>query len=145
MSVSIIIRAFNEEEHIGRLLYGISQQTYPKPEVILVDSGSTDKTLEIASHFPVKIVQIKPKEFTFGRSLNYGVAAAAGEFIVNISAHCYPTYPDWLDQLTQPFKDPSIGLSYGRQIGGSSNHYSEHQFFSNFNIAKCILAAINAI
>ncbi len=132
MSISIIIRAFNEEKHIGRLLFGISQQTYPNPEIILVDSGSTDKTLEIASQYPVQVVHISSDEFTFGRSLNFGVAAASGEFVVNISAHCYPVFPDWLEQLTKPFIDHSIGLSYGRQIGGLSNHYSEHQFFNKY-------------
>lgn len=132
MSISIVIRAFNEEQHIGRLLYGISKQIYPKPEIILVDSGSTDSTLEIASQYPVKIVHINPEDFTFGRSLNYGIAAASNDFIVNISAHCYPLFPDWLDQLSKPFANPSIGLTYGRQKGGSTNYYSEHQFFRKY-------------
>lgn len=132
LSISIVIRAFNEEQHIGRLLFGITQQNYPDPEVILVDSGSTDSTLAIASEYPVKVVQIKPEEFTFGRSLNTGIAAATGEFVVIISAHCYPVFPDWLDLLTQPFSNPDVGLCYGKQRGGETNHYSEHQFFRKF-------------
>lgn len=132
MSISIVIRAFNEEQHIGRLLYGISQQNYPDPEVILVDSGSTDRTLELASHFPVKIVHIKPEDFTFGRSLNTGVAAATGDFVVLISAHCFPIYPDWLELLTQPFNNKEVALCYGKQRGGETNHYSEHQFFRKY-------------
>ncbi len=129
---SIVIRAFNEEEHLGRLLTGIMQQTIQDREIILVDSGSTDATLEIASNFPVKIVQINPAEFTFGRSLNRGVAAAAGEFVVIISAHCYPVYPDWLEQLLKPFEDSRVAVCYGKQRGAETNHYSEHQFFRNY-------------
>ena len=72
MSISIVVRARNEEEHIGKLLFGIMQQTIKDPEIILVDSGSTDGTLAVASQFPVKIVHIHPKDFTFGRSLNHG-------------------------------------------------------------------------
>jgi len=72
MTISIIIRAFNEEKSIGRLLFGISQQTLSDVEVILVDSGSTDSTLAIASQYPVRIEHIDPQEFTFGRSLNRG-------------------------------------------------------------------------
>ncbi len=132
MSISIVIRAFNEEQHIGRLLYGISQQNFPNPEVILVDSGSTDRTLEIANQYPVKVVHIKPEHFTFGRSLNMGVAAASGEFVVLISAHCFPVYPDWLDLLTKPFDNNKVALCYGKQRGGKTNHYSEHQFFRKF-------------
>ena len=41
MNISIVIRTFNEEKHIGRLLYGITQQTVPDPEIIIVDSGPT--------------------------------------------------------------------------------------------------------
>ena len=132
MSISIVIRAFNEEKHIGRLLYGISQQNYPNPEIIVVDSGSTDDTLTIAAQYPVKVVHIQPEEFTFGRSLNTGISAATGEFVVNISAHCYPVFPDWLDLLTQPFSDGSIALCYGKQRGGETNHFSEHQFFRKY-------------
>ena len=51
--------AFNEEKHIERLLEGIFQQTIKDIEVILVDSGSLDGTVEIAKKFPVEIVHIK--------------------------------------------------------------------------------------
>jgi glycosyltransferase involved in cell wall biosynthesis len=132
LSISIVIRAFNEEQHIDRLLYGISQQNYPDPEVILVDSGSTDRTLTIAGQYPVKVVHIKPEDFTFGRSLNTGIAAATGDFVVIISAHCYPVFPDWLDLLTQPFSNDDIALCYGKQRGGETNHFSEHQFFHKY-------------
>lgn len=132
MSISIVIRAFNEAEHIGRLLYGIAQQNYTDPEVILVDSGSTDATLEIAKQYPVRVVHIQPNAFTFGRSLNTGIAAASGKLVVITSAHCYPVFPDWLDLLTQPFTNENMSLCYGKQRGGDSNHYSEHQFFRKY-------------
>jgi len=132
MSLSIVIRAFNEEKHIGRLLYGISQQSYPNPEVILVDSGSTDETLSIASQYPVKIVHITPENFTFGRSLNTGISAASGDLVVITSAHCYPVYPDWIEKLTRPLTNQHIAMSYGKQRGGETNHFSEHQFFRKY-------------
>lgn len=132
MSISIVIRAYNEEKNIGRLLFGISQQTIKDVELILVDSGSTDGTLSIASQYPVKVVNITPQEFTFGRSLNKGIAAATGEIIVIISAHCFPIYPDWLEQLVKSFENEDIALSYGKQRGGETNYYSEHQFFSKY-------------
>jgi len=114
------------------LLAGISQQTVKNPETILVDSGSTDATLEIASRYPVKVVEIDSGEFTFGRSLNRGIAASSGEYVVIISAHCYPVYPDWLEQLLVPFEDPNVAVSYGKQRGGKSNHFSELQFFRTY-------------
>ena len=129
---SVVIRAYNEEKHIGRLLTGITQQTIKDAEIVLVDSGSTDETVAIASRYPVRVVTIRPEDFTFGRSLNRGIDAANGEYVVIISAHCYPVYPDWLEQILKPLEDSQVAVSYGKQSGGETNQYSEHQFFRKY-------------
>lgn len=130
--VSVVIRAYNEAAHIGRLLTGIARQSLENVEVIVVDSGSTDQTVQIAASQGARIVHIQPGDFTFGRSLNRGVAAARGEIVVIVSAHCYPVYPDWLEHLIQPFANPQVAVSYGKQRGGETNWYSEHQFFRKY-------------
>src|SRR5512134_1966552 len=117
MNCSIVIRAYNEEKYIRRLLEGIRQQTIKDVEIILVDSGSTDDTVSIAESFGVRIVRIPSSEFTFGRSLNLGVQKATREFIVIASAHIYPVYPDWLESLLRPFQDDRVALTYGKQRG----------------------------
>ena len=127
---SVVIRAFNEEKHIGRLLAGLLQQTVKDIEIILVDSGSTDATVAIASRYPVKVVMIDPGDFTFGRSLNVGAAQAHGNYIVIASAHVYPVYPDWIEELLRPFSDPEIALVYGKQRGNASTKFSEQQYFA---------------
>ena len=124
---SIVIRSFNEERHIGRLLAGILEQTTQDVEIVLVDSGSTDATVAIASRFPVRVLHIDPSEFTFGRSLNLGCAEATRELIVIASAHVYPVYPDWLEMLLAPFEDPQVALCYGKQRGTADTRYSERQ------------------
>lgn len=129
MNCSIVIRAYNEERHIGRLLEGIRQQTINDVEVILVDSGSTDATVSIAESFGAKVVHIPSAEFTFGRSLNFGVREAGSEFIVIASAHVYPVYPDWLETLLRPFQDEKVALTYGKQRGYEGSKFSEHQIF----------------
>jgi rhamnosyltransferase len=129
---SLVIRAFNEEKHIGRLLTGILQQAVPPAEILLVDSGSTDATLSIAGRFPVRIVSVRPDEFSFGRSLNRGISEASGELIVLASAHVYPVYADWLEQLLRPLEDPHVGLSYGQQRGDDGTRFSEHQVFAQW-------------
>jgi rhamnosyltransferase len=126
---SIVIRAYNEERHIGRLLTGIMQQTVKEVEIILVDSGSTDATVAIASRFPVQVVHIPPEEFTFGYSLNRGIQQAQAERVVIASAHVYPVYPDWLAGLLAPFEDPAVALVYGKQRGNLATKFSEQQIF----------------
>lgn len=131
-SCSVIIRSYNEEKHIGRLLVGIMEQGLKDVEIILVDSGSTDATVSIASQFPAKIVNIDPKDFSFGRALNLGCATATKDILVMASAHVYPVRHDWLAQMLQPFDDQKVGLVYGMQRGGSTTRYSEHQVFAQW-------------
>ena len=129
---SIVIRAYNEEKHIGRLLAGVLEQSVKDVEIILVDSGSTDATVAIASRYPVQILSIDPTEFTFGKSLNLGCAQASGEYIVISSAHVYPVYPDWLERILAPFEDEQIGLVYGKQRGDQSSKFSERQVLASW-------------
>jgi glycosyltransferase involved in cell wall biosynthesis len=133
---SIIVRAFNEEKHIGRLFRGINEQHLKEIEVILVDSGSSDTTISIASNnnwdFPVKIIRIEPEQFSFGRSLNLGIKEVRSDLVVIASAHIYPVYPDWLDRLISPFADSLVGLTYGKQRGNVITHISEHQIFARW-------------
>lgn len=129
MNCSLIIRAYNEQKHITRLLEGIKQQTIKDVEIILVDSGSTDKTVSIAESFGAKIVNIASSEFTFGRSLNYGIKQAQHDLIVIASAHVYPVYPDWLETLLNPFQDEKVALTYGKQRAPDFAKFSEKQIF----------------
>ena len=129
---SVVIRCYNEAKHIGKLLDGIQQQTLDNVEIIVVDSGSTDGTLQIAEQYPTKIVHIPKEEFSFGRSLNMGCAAATSDIIAIASAHVYPVYQDWLEQLTAPFKDSRIALSYGKQRGAAVTQYAEHRVFARW-------------
>ena len=133
MKISLVIRCYNEEQHIGRLLDGVLQQTAKDVEIIVVDSGSTDETRSIASSYPVKLVTIRPEDFSFGRSLNVGCQQATGSIIVIVSAHVYPTYDDWLEQLVSPFADHRVALVYGKQRGNKITKFSEdrilHKWF----------------
>lgn len=132
MSISLVIRCYNEEQYIGRLLDGICQQGRDDVELIIVDSGSTDSTVEIVSQYPIKLLTIRPEDFSFGRSLNIGCRAATGDFIVMASAHVYPTYKDWLAGLLMPFSDPDVALVYGKQRGNEITKFSEGQVLAKW-------------
>jgi rhamnosyltransferase len=132
-SVALIIRCFNEEEHIGRLLTGVSRQTHSPDEVIVVDSGSTDATLAIASAFGVTIVTITPEEFSFGRALNRGITAAGDHDIcLFASAHVYPVYDTWVEHMVAAFERPEVALTYGRQTTPARGRYSESRLLSQW-------------
>jgi rhamnosyltransferase len=133
MHCSIIIRAYNEEKHIGKLLDGIRQQeTGHTVEVILVDSGSTDQTAQIAARKGARVVSIRPEEFSFGRALNLGCRVATGDILLFASAHVYPLYTDWIAKMLAPFQDAKVALVYGKQVGNHLNKYAEHRVFAKW-------------
>jgi len=77
MTISVVVRTYNEEKWIGLCLDKIfSQKVDDDIEVIVVDSQSTDRTVEIAKEYDTKIITIPKKEFTYGRSLNLGISHA---------------------------------------------------------------------
>ena len=88
--------------------------------------------MAIAESYGARIVHIPPKEFTFGRSLNFGIQEATRELIVIASAHVYPVYPDWLETLLRPFENDLVALTYGKQRGPDTAKYSEQQIFHHW-------------
>jgi rhamnosyltransferase len=131
-TISAVIRAFNEEAHLGRLLHGLAAQSQAPDELILVDSGSTDRTVEVAEAAGCRIVTIATEDFTFGRALNRGCEAASGDAILIVSAHVYPVYHDYVEQLVRPLQHADIALIYGRQIGDHRTKYSESRVMSRW-------------
>ena len=132
MSVAIVIRAFNEEAHIGRLLTGIRHQTLAPDELILVDSGSTDATVSIAEAFDCEVVSIAREEFSFGRALNRGIEATEADVVVIASAHVYPIFDDWLERLLDPLEQAEVGLSFGRQTVPPGGRFSERRLLEQW-------------
>lgn len=117
MDVSIVIRTKNEAEFIGDTLEKVMSQEFKGAyEVIIVDSGSKDSTLQIVSKHDVKLLQISQEEFNYGRSLNMGASSARGTYIVNLSAHAFPTDKKWLASLVEGFREHDIAGVYGRQL-----------------------------
>jgi len=134
MIVSIIIRTLNEEKYLKDLLSAVEEQECRgvQIETVLVDSGSSDRTLSIAESYGCRIVHISREAFSFGRSLNIGCEASSGEILVMISGHCVPTDRLWLRTLCQPLVLNKAGYVYGRQIGGSNSYYSECRIFAKY-------------
>lgn len=135
-TTTLIIRCLNEAEHLPKLLESLKTQTMQPTEVLVVDSGSTDDTVCIAREFGARVVEIRPEEFSFGRSLNFGASHAHGDILVMVSAHTYPLSDRWLERLVAPFADPKVALTYGAQRGDSRTKFSESQLFLQWFPAK---------
>jgi rhamnosyltransferase len=117
--ISVIIRARDEAAAIGRCMDLVAGQRTGerRVEMVVVDSGSRDRTVAIARDREALVLPIAPAEFSFGRSLNLGAAAARGELLVALSAHAFPPDERWLERLSEPFADPRVACASGDRYG----------------------------
>jgi glycosyltransferase involved in cell wall biosynthesis len=135
--VSILIRTKNEERYIGQTLSALFSQSYKYYEVLIVDSGSTDRTLEISRNYPVKIYEIKAEDFTWGYALNYGFQKAAGTYVICLSAHALPLSEDWLETLISNFDDKHIAAVMSNTLPWPDcNPFDRRGLLKKFNMQK---------
>ncbi|MCW8966769.1 MAG: glycosyltransferase family 2 protein, partial [Candidatus Pacearchaeota archaeon] len=102
--LSIVIPVYNEEKYIGKCLESLNKQTYKNFEIIIIDDGSTDKTVEIIKKFDVHLIKGKHKGTAFSRNL--GAKSAKGEILIFIDADM--TFDkDYLKNLIKPILEDS--------------------------------------
>lgn len=118
MTISVIIPTLNAEKYMQPLLERLQSQTVPVEEIIIVDSESTDKTLELAKVFSnVKILSIKRKEFNHGGTRAYAMEQAKGDIVLFLTQDALPTSNDYVEKLIAPFAtDEAIAMTSGRQV-----------------------------
>jgi len=116
ISISIILLTKNAGITFKSVLDGIFNQSIKPLEVLVIDSGSKDNTLEIAKEYPVRIVEILPEDFRHGQTRNFGANLANGTHVVYLTQDAIPSTADWLKELVSPFEDSNIAGVYGRQI-----------------------------
>jgi rhamnosyltransferase len=118
IDISIVLVTYNGELYLAEVLTSIfSQKTSFSYEVIAIDSGSSDHTVDIIKQFPVRLFQISKQDFGHGRTRNYGASHAFGQFIVFLTQDATPANEYWLNNLVEPLVDnlKTAGV-YSRQI-----------------------------
>jgi rhamnosyltransferase len=116
--ISIVIPVKNGGGDLVRCLAGIEvQDLRPRPEVVVIDSGSADGSAEHARRWGARVLEIPPEEFDHGGTRNLAASTARGEFLVFISQDAEPLGERWLTSLISRFRrDPRIAGVYGRQL-----------------------------
>ncbi len=132
MSVSIVIPVKDGGSDLERCLEAIAAQQLPggaRPELVVVDSGSRDRSVEVARSHGAILREIPPHEFNHGSARNLGAGASSGELLVFISQDATPIGERWLERLTAPLREqPEVAGVYGRQIAGEDATPPERYF-----------------
>lgn len=117
---SICITLLNEFSNVTKLLDSVLSQVKKDNEIIFVDGGSTDGTVELIKFFEKEYSNIKLMIYPGSRSVcrNIGVKRASGDIIVMTDAGCVVD-KDWLKKITSPFKETDVDVVAGfyRMVG----------------------------
>lgn len=118
IDVSIVIPVKNGQRYLDSVLKAVfSQEIDSKFEVIIIDSGSTDKTLDIVKQYPLRYFQIEEDKFNHGLTRNFGISKAQGKYIVLMTQDAIPYDNHWMRKLVDNLKrNQSIAGVYSRQI-----------------------------
>ena len=116
-AISVVIPVKNEAKKIRACIEGILSQTVPVIEVVVVDSGSTDGTLEVLKEYEiVKVLQIPPDEFNHGQTRNLGVSHTNGEFVLLTVGDARAYNEFWIEELLKGFADEEVAGVCGQQV-----------------------------
>jgi rhamnosyltransferase len=151
-AASVIVRAKDEARSIGRTLSLLARQTV-RPEIIVVDSGSSDGTVEIAKRWCDQLVEIPAERFTFGSALNVGAQSASAPIHLAVSAHCFPERGDWVERSLAHYERDDVAATNGhryfpdgRPIRGTFHqgaaHARVHAFWGFSNHASSWRASV---
>lgn len=116
-TASVLILTRNEARNIGPCLDAVFSQEWPSQlEVVLIDSESSDQTVEIARRYPLQLYRLAAESFHHARTRNLAAELAQGEYLVYLAADALPCSRGWLGALLRNFDDSAVGAVYGRHV-----------------------------
>lgn len=133
MLVSIIIPTYNGESQLPALLEMIRKQKNVDYELLIFDSSSKDKTVEIAGKYTDKVEVIPQAEFDHGGTRAKAAEFASGDVLIYLTQDALPCDETTIENIVKAFDDENIGAAYGRQISyGDTNVFGRHLRLFNY-------------
>ena len=139
MKYSIIIPTLNAALLLGPLLASLREQTHPPDEIIIVDSASTDTTIQQARDLACVVISIPRNDFNHGRTRNLAASHAHGDVLVFFTQDVILDDLQALENIVRPLKDPNIVAVCGRQLPKrDANPLAAHARIFNYPPVSCI-------
>lgn len=121
-NVTVVMRTKNSDWVVQDTLKGLFSQDFKDFELLVVDSGSTDRTIDIVRQFPARLVEIEATDYFPGAVLNMAIESTAADVIVFLNSDTIPQHPEALRNLLAAFEDPRVKAAYARQIPRPEAH-----------------------
>jgi O-antigen biosynthesis protein len=121
-SVTVVICAYNEEATLAECLASVARCDYPRLEVIVCDDGSTDRTAEIVSRFPFRLLRLPHRGLSVAR--NAGLAAASSDIVAYLDADA-ACHAEWPYHLALSLDDPGVVATGGPNLPFETSPFVE--------------------
>lgn len=117
MSIGLVIPTLNAEKEITLLLDAVFAQTIVPDDVLIIDSSSEDKTLEVVAPYRnVRTMRIGRKDFNHGGTRQLALENVQGDIILFLTQDAIPANKNYVENLLLPFRNSSVGMASGRQV-----------------------------
>ncbi len=120
--VSVIMRTKNADWVVEDALKGLYAQNFKDFELLVVDSGSTDRTLDIVRRFPHRLIEIEAKAYFPGMVLNSAIEQTQGDIVVFLNSDSVAQHPEALERIVGAFNDPAVQAAFARQTPRPEAH-----------------------
>ncbi len=137
--VSVVIPVKNGIHTIKKCIDGILSQNISVEEIVVIDSGSTDGTIELLEKYDkVKLIEIPADEFNHGETRNIGVQHATGEYVVLTVQDAWPVDENWLDNMLKGFEKDNVVAVCGQQVVPHDSDKNPAQWFRPYSTPEII-------
>ena len=116
MNIAVIMRTRNSEKTLPQALRALYSQTRQDFTLHVVDSGSTDRTLEIVANYPAVVRHIESSSYYPGKVLNTAIQGTDADLLVFHNSCAVALVPQALDRLLAPFENARVCATFARQV-----------------------------
>lgn len=113
---SIVIPTFNAGGGFPRVLSAVRSQTTTPDRLVIIDSGSTDQTVDVAHEYGATLLTISPGTFNHGRTRNLGIEATTSPYVILMTQDALPASPYAFESMLQSMEKHKAAGCYARQI-----------------------------
>lgn len=142
MKLSVIIPVKNGAETLERCLDSIRDQTITGIQIIVLDSGSTDNSNEIAKKFGAEIFEITKGMFNHGLTRNKGIELATGDFLFYTVQDAWLSQNDLLEKMMQHFKNDRVMGVVGHQAVPHEKDKNPMRWYKQFSESEVMVRQI---